>query len=260
MSDPATQSFTHVAPWYDALMEGVPYEQWVRYIEELLEEYGHEPDTVLDLACGTGSVSRLLARKGYHVVGVDGSPGMIDEARRITRDPTVEYVCQRMEQLSLDRGFDLAVSLFDSLNYLTDPADLARCFFQVARHLESGGLFIFDMNGVYAFEADLFTQESYGKDRPIEYSWRSRYDPLTRICTVDMEFTVHRGDLKEEFREVHVQRAYDVEEVNSMLRSAGLEPLADYHAYTLNPTRRRSDRIFWVCRRPHLDPPPYGAE
>ena len=250
MSASDFQSFTHVARWYNALMSGVPYEQWVRYIGDLLADLGAEPESVLDLACGTGRVSRLLARKGYRVVGVDGSPAMIEEARRCTPGGEVEYFCQRAEDLSLGRRFDLVVSLFDSLNYITDPHDLARSFRQVAGHLRPAGLLIFDLNGIYAFEADLFTQESYGRGRPVEYSWKSRYDPGTRICTVDMVFHVKQEGRREEFREVHVQRAYEIEEVNAMLEAAGLEILSVYDAYTKRPAHAKSDRIYWIARLP----------
>jgi ubiquinone/menaquinone biosynthesis C-methylase UbiE len=250
MPDPDFQSFTQVAPWYDALMAGVPYEQWVRYLEEILKHYGRAPESVLDLACGTGRVSRLLTKKGYDVVGVDGSPGMIEEARKRTPGGEVEYVCQRMERLDLDRRFDLVVSLFDSLNYLTDPDDLRECCRRVFRHLHPKGLFVFDMNGVYAFEANLFNQESYGPRRKIEYTWRSDYNRKTRLCSVYMDFRVNEGGRRREFHEVHVQRAYTVEEVNGMLEEAGFDLLAVYDAYTLEPVRPKSDRIFWVAQRP----------
>ncbi len=248
MPSPDPPSFTLVAPWYDILMAGVPYEYWVRYLHELLTLHNAKPLTVLDLACGAGAVSRLLAKIGYPVVGVDGSAPMIAEAERLTPDGAVEYVCQRMEALNLGRRFDLVISLFDSLNYLTDPKDLARAFRRVARHMEPGALFIFDMNGEYAFTADLFTQERYGHRRKIEYSWKSHYDPDTRLCRVEMTFQVRKGNRREEFHEVHIQRAYAVDEVNAMLQDAGLTLLATYDAYSTRPVRDRSDRIFWVAR------------
>jgi SAM-dependent methyltransferase len=242
-------SFTRVAPWYDALMNGVPYEQWVRYLEELLKRFGRRPETVLDLACGTGRVSRLLARKGYEVTGVDASEEMIEVAKKNTPDGGVKYVCQRAEYLSLGRRFDLVVSLFDSLNYILDPDELRQCFRQVALHMKPESLFIFDMNGVYAFQADLFSQESFGKNRPVEYIWRSHYDPETRLCRVEMDFIGHQGGRREEFKEVHYQRAYLAEEVNGYLRDAGHEILAVYDGYATEPVRAKSDRIFWVTQR-----------
>jgi SAM-dependent methyltransferase len=241
-------SFTNVAPWYDALMLGVPYEQWVRYLEELLLLFGWKPETVLDLACGTGRVSRLLAEKGYRVTGVDASSGMIEVAKSQPSPQAIEYHCQRAESLDLGRSFDLVVSLFDSLNYLTDPNDLQKCFRRVARHLHSRSLFIFDMNGIYAFQADLFSQESLGKGKSIEYVWKSHYDPKTRLCRVDMEFTAHPEGRSETFREVHFQRAYETEEVCDYLRDAGFDVLAVYDAYATRPVRAKSDRIFWIAR------------
>ena len=234
-------------------MEGVPYEQWARYLDELLVQFGLQPHDVLDLACGTGRVSRLLDMRGFSVTGVDASAGMIAEAGRLTPNGSIDYRVQRMEELSLDRRFDLIVSLFDSLNYLTDPRDLQSCFHCTADHLQPGGLFIFDMNGRHAFEADLFTQESWGRNRPVEYSWVSRFNPETRLCSIEMRFRVRRDGKREEFNETHVQRAYEIEEVNAALREARLEVAAVYDAYSTRPPRAKSDRVFWVARHPRED-------
>ena len=174
---------------------------------------------------------------------------MIEEALRLTPNGSINYHVQRMETLSLDRSFDLVVSLFDSLNYLTDPGDLQRCFDQVHRHLHPGGYFIFDMNGPHAFHANLFTQESWGRNRPVEYSWVSRFNAETRLCAIEMRFRVRRDGKREEFNETHYQRAYEIDEVNAALGNSRFEVVGVYDAYSTRPPRPKSDRIFWVARR-----------
>jgi len=243
------EQFTEIAPWYDDLMAGVPYESWVHYLERLLNRHGLRPRSVLDLACGTGRVSRILAQRGYDVVGVDGSPGMIQQAVAKNKDVPITFLCQRMQDLDLNRQFDLVICLFDSLNYLTDPNDLQQTFCRVADHLRPGGLFIFDINAEAAFEMDLFTQSNLDRNRRVQYAWRANYDPQTRICEVHMRFCVNQEDVRREFREVHRQRCYTVGEVRSALRNAGLTCLDVLEAFTLRPARRTSDRIHFVARR-----------
>ncbi|MGQ9523942.1 MAG: class I SAM-dependent DNA methyltransferase [Armatimonadota bacterium] len=243
------EQFTEIAPWYDDLMANVPYESWVQYVETLVSRYDLRPRSVLDLACGTGRVSRILAQRGYEVVGVDGSPGMIQQAVARNADLDVTFYCQRMQDFDLNRQFDLVICLFDSLNYLTDPNDLQQAFCRVAEHLRPGGLFIFDMNAEAAFELDLFTQSNLDRNRKIQYAWRANYNRRTRICEVQMRFRVSEGTGRREFHEVHRQRCYSVGEVRLALRNAGLNCLEVLEAFTLRPARKTSDRIYFVARR-----------
>src|SRR5690242_20175819 len=130
-------------------MHNVPYDEWIVYLNKLLDERKARPRHVLDLACGTGNVSERLAQEGYEVTGVDLAPGMIAEARRkaAERGLAITYEVQDAAELDMPgRRFDLCISLFDSLNYITDPAQLARAMSRVAAHLTRNGLFIFDLN------------------------------------------------------------------------------------------------------------------
>lgn len=245
---PIPNQFHEVAAYYDELMSGVPYPQWIDYLEEVFERFGASPVKMLDLACGTGRVSRLLAMKGYSVVGVDASAEMIAQAeQRPLRG--VRYKCERMESLGLRERFDAAVCLFDSLNYLLDPRDVASCFARVREHLNAGGLFVFDVNTERAFELELFTQSNIGGGRSLEYRWESRFDRQTRLCTVDMRFYARdsKGRTRE-FHEQHVQRAYSLGELERLLRDAGLEPLGTFQAFTFRPSGPRTDRAHLVAR------------
>lgn len=245
--------FTAVAPHYDALMRGVPYRQWVRYIERLLDRYRVHPLRVLDLACGTGNVSEILAGLGYAVVGVDLSESMIAEARRkaARKNLPIQYHVQDAAHLNLPGPpFDLCVSLFDSLNYVLNPADLAHACERVFAHLHPGGLFLFDVNSAYALEHGFFDQENLLSSDRLRYIWRSEYDPQTRLCTVMMRFFLREADgVDREFRETHLQFAYHEEELRAMLMDAGFDPVETFHAYTLEPVRPTTDRLFFVAQR-----------
>lgn len=240
--------FKEIAAHYDDLMAGVPYQLWVRYLENILQRLEFHPITILDVACGTGNVSEILADKGYEVVGVDIAADMIEIAQ--SKKSGVEYHVQDMGELDLaGRKFDLAISLFDSLNYITDPAWLAQAIKRVGEHVVTGGVFIFDVNTEYALAHHFFDQANIASEHYPHYIWNSEYDHATRICRVNMTFEVIENGEKRQFKEVHIQRAHSLEELSNMLTSAGFEVVDIFHAYKFRRPTRRSDRVFFVARK-----------
>ncbi len=242
----ATQ-FTRIAAHYDQLMAGVPYSYWVDYLEALLNRIDYHPRTVLDVACGTGNVTELLVQKGYEAVGVDISADMIEIAK--SKSGGAQYYVQDASELDLGRKFDLAISLFDSLNYITDVGKLARAIKRVGEHLCEGGVFIFDVNTIYALSHHFFDQANLASDRYPKYIWNSDYDHSTRLCRVNMTFEVLDNGEPVQFKEVHVQRGHSLEELSQMLLDAGFEIVEVFHAYKFRKPTRRSDRVFYIARR-----------
>lgn len=241
-------SFGPLAPHYDVLMRDVPYAMWVEYYQLLLARHADDPRRLLDVACGTGTVAEMLAKRGFTVHGFDLSPEMIEVAQQRARKAKSGLsfeACDAAEFVS-DQPFDAAYSFFDSLNYIIDPHHLARAITRVARSLRPGGTFVFDMNTAYAFEAQMFDQTETRKNARIRYTWRGKYDRKSRIIRVEMDF--ERNGTR--FQEVHVQRAYDSDEVREMLKDAGFERVAEYESYTLDPPQRASDRVHYVAIMP----------
>lgn len=239
--------FDLIAPYYDDLMAGVPYGLWVDYLQEILRRAGSAPKSVLDVACGTGNVSEELASRGFEVVGVDVAPRMIEAAR--AKNSSVKYYVQDLAELDLGRQFDLAVCLFDSLNYVTDTDKLRQGLRRIAGHLSCGGLFIFDINTIYALSHHFFDQANLASENYPRYVWSSEYDHTTRICTVSMLFEVRDGESVSQFKEVHLQRGHSIEELSAWLIESGFEVVNTYHAYGFKRPGRRSDRVFFVARR-----------
>lgn len=248
----ADASFGAVTPYYDALMAGVPYRFWADYLERLWKRQGTHPSTVLDLACGTGTMSRLLAERGYSLTGADLSPGMLAVARRkaAAENLPIDFFAQDAAELDLgERRFDAVICFFDSLNYILDPQRVQSAFAQIYAHLNPGGTFLFDVNTEYALAEGMFNQSCTRRDEPLHYRWRSRYDAQTRLCTVHMRFSYDPGTgaEREVFTEVHRQRAYSKEELNSWLRAAGFAEVSVYDAYSADPPKKRSDRLFYFA-------------
>lgn len=244
------EAFSRVAPYYDELMSSVPYSMWVDYLEEIFERMRSKPRRVLDIATGTGRVAIELAQRGYEVTGIDLSTPMLEQARRSARELglSIEFLRRDAAELALPpASFEAAVCLYDSLNYLLDLKRLQQAFEGVAAALAWDGLFVFDLNTIYSFEQELFTQENLSPTHGVRYRWRSRYDQVSRIARVDMEFWTDDGS---QFQETHYQRGHSVEEVVEMLEGAGFVVEALYEAYTFLPPGPRSERIFYVARKP----------
>ncbi len=240
-----SNSFGPIAPHYDLLMANVPYDMWVGYYRLLLSSLELDPDTLLDVCCGTGTVAEFLMDAGYEVTGFDISAGMIEAARgkAAAKKLPISYTVDDATTFDLGKTFEGAYSFFDSLNYITDPVDLRKALHRVSAHLEPGGSFCFDLNTAYAFEAQLFDQEELRSKAPIRYLWKGEYDPGTRLIEVQMSFW--RG--QEELKEVHHQRAHPIEEVKEGLMDAGFDEIHVYDSYTLDPPRKKSDRVHFMA-------------
>ena len=234
-------SFGPIAPYYDLLMEQVPYGMWSSYYQLLLSYQGVTPESLLDVCCGTGTLAEMLTNDGFSLAGVDLSEAMIQEAQRkaALNGFQIEYLAADAANFDFGRRFDAAYSFFDSFNYITDLGQVGRAFQCVARHLEPGGSFIFDLNTAYAFEQKMFDQNNTKKKAPVRHKWKGDYDRSTRVIRVHMDFWVG----EEHFVETHVQRAHSADEVSALLTAAGFGTIEIFDSYTLEPPRKTSDRI-----------------
>lgn len=261
-------AYTRFALIYDQVMEDVDYEGWASYVEELLRTHGLRVETLVDLCCGTGGSTIPFARRGYRVVGVDRSPHMLEVARKkaAALGLDITFLEQDVTALDLDEvarsgdrplapgGFDLAISLFDSLNYILTADGLEEVFRRVARALRPGGAFIFDMNTPQKLATLDGTLKLLEGDGYVLF-WRNRFLLPERIWQVTLDGFLRQGERWERFREVHREKAHAESEVCARLEAAGLEVLAMYHAYTLSPVHPGTDRIFYLARRPSRGAP-----
>lgn len=250
--DKPLPSFSVVADFYDHLMRSIPYRWWLVYVKELLAKFNKRPSLALDLACGTGSFTLLLAEKGYRAVGVDNSMDMLAVARRKARERglPVPFVLQDASALAFKPVFGLVVSLFDSLNYVIGAERLQRVFDRVSEACRPGGAFIFDVNTIRALELELFTQNNLSTSDWLKYNWTSQYDADTRISTIRMDFEVYQGEEKFVFSEVHHQMGYELSQIERMLKKSGFEVLAVFDAYSMVKANRLSTRAFFVGEKP----------
>lgn len=243
-------SYTSFAQVYDLFMDNVDYPAWCEYIKSLLKEYGISDGLVLDLGCGTGTVTELLADAGYDMIGVDNSCDMLEiaEEKKDKSGHDILYLMQDMREFELYGTVRAVVSVCDSVNYILEEEDLLEVFSLVNNYLDPGGMFIFDMNTRYKYEqmGDCTIAENREES---SFIWDNFYDPEEEINEYELAiFLKEQGDLYRKFEEVHYQRAYDPEVVKALLEKAGLELVAVYDAFTREPVREDSERIYFIAR------------
>ena len=245
------ERYVSLAPCYDALTYDVDYAGWADYLERHFARRGLPGKTILDLACGTGSLTWELARRGYELIGVDLSPEMLAQAAQKPSDGAAiapMFLCQSMDKLDLYGTIDACVCCLDSVNYVTKPATLLRAFERVHLFMMPGGVFIFDVNSPVKL-ASLDGQVFLDETEDTYCVWRTEYSPRRRICTYFVDLFRSEGGLWRRSEELHEQFAYTPDELVSLLNEAGFRDVRLYGDRRMRAPRPDEDRIFFVARK-----------
>ena len=243
----AYKSFAQV---YDLFQDNVPYEEWAVYLKALLKENGAEDGLVLDLGCGTGSMTQLLAEAGYDMIGADNSEEMLEIAmeKRAAAGLDILYLLQDMREFELYGTVRAVVSICDSMNYILEPEELTQVFRLVNNYLDLGGVFIFDLNTEYKYR-ELMGENTFAEDRTeSSFIWQNYYDEKERINEYDLTLFIREGELYRKFEETHFQRCYSLDEVKAAAEAAGMEFVTAYDAFTKDPVKEDSERIYVILR------------
>lgn len=224
-------AYHDLAACYDRLTDDVDYDGIVAFYMDILRAAKLKPRTAVDLACGTGSVAIRLAEMGMQVIGVDMSEEMLTVACQKAeglKDPP-RFVCQKLQQLRLLRGVDLAVCALDSIDYILDPDDCRQAISRIYKALNPGGCFIFDVNTpekLRSMDGQVFVDE----DDDVFCLWRGQFDEKTNICSYGMDLFQRKGDLWERSFEEHQEYAYTQEQLTGYLRQAGFTDIEVFSA------------------------------
>ncbi len=192
-------AYTSFAAVYDTFMDNIPYEEWKSYLKELLKEYGVQDGLVLDLGCGTGTMTELLAADGYDMIGVDNSEEMLEIARekQIKSGHEILYLLQDMREFELYGTVGAVFSICDSLNYITEPEELKQVFRWVNNYLDPGGIFIFDFNTEYKYREVLGDQTIAEAREDCSFIWDNYYYEEERINEYELNLFI-REDAESE--------------------------------------------------------------
>ena len=249
---------------YDKLNADIDYAAWADFVEDCFVRFlPRKPELVLDLACGTGSMTLQLAERGYDMIGVDGSADMLSEAlMRNGENQNILWLLQDMRSFELYGTVGAITCCLDSLNYLLDPADLRRCFACVHNYLDPDGLFLFDMNAPYKFQS-IYGDNAYiledelvwdeGTDTEeraaVLCAWQNHFDADTKICDFDLSLFEELENGSYRRADEHQQeRCYTMEEICSSLQSAKLELVGVWSDFQFSAPTEQTERWYFCAR------------
>lgn len=243
-------AYDSLAGSYDALTWDVPYEKIAQYVLRLCRHHGCRPASVLDLACGTGSLAILLAKQGLSVLGADCSEQMLTQAsaKSAGMDNAPYWILQKMQHLRLPQPVDAVCCCLDSVNYVTRPADLQQAFRRVFDALTPGGVFVFDINTpekLQGLDGQVFLDEN----ETTYCVWRAEFSPKKRLCRYGIDLFCREGALWRRSREEHTEYAYTPEELTQYLTAAGFASVAIYGDRTLRAPEEHALRIYFAAEK-----------
>ena len=251
------EGYEAIAGVYDQLNRELDYSAWAAFFERCFDRYLTErPELVLDLACGTGRMSRELAGRGYDVIGVDGSADMLTEAygQELPEGAKpILYLCQDMRSFELYGTVGAVVCCLDSLNYLLEERELATVFSLVHNYLDPDGLFLFDVNTPYKFERvygdNAYILEDETDGRAVFCGWQNQYDPTTGVCDFYLsvfEETEEGSYLRSD--EHQRERCYSADALKRILSESGFELLGIFKDFDWREPDERTERWYFAAR------------
>ena len=247
------ESYGRFAGVYDVFMDNVNYREWADYIIETLAQDGIRDGLVLELGCGTGTVTEMLADAGYDMIGIDNSEEMLAEAmeKRAESGHDILYLLQDMREFELYGTVRAVISVCDSVNYITEPEELQEVFRLVNNYLDPKGVFIFDFNTRYKYEEILGDRTIAENREECSFIWDNYYYEDEKINEYDLSLFIETdkdSGLYRKYEETHYQRAYTLEEMKELIRKSGLEFVTAYDAFSKNAPMDTSERIYVIAR------------
>lgn len=244
-------AYGNFAESYDTLTSDVDYGALAGYYEKIASEFGAKKGILLDLACGTGSLSIELDKLGYDVIGVDLSPEMLSVAMQKPHD-NIEYLCQDMRSLDMYGTIDVTVCALDSINHLESREDILSCFKSVSLFCHPDGLFLFDVNTLKKHR-EVLANNTFVYDEPGVYCvWQNFYDFEDDSGRVDIYLDIFSENedgsylrYSEEFSEL----ALSIEEISDLLSEAGFKILKIYDYMTENDGSEDSEKLLFCCAK-----------
>lgn len=238
--------------FYDMLTENISYKQRAEYFDMLVKKHGGKKGILLDLACGTGSLSEEMSRLGYDVIGVDGSEDMLNAAieKKLESGLNIQYLCQDMTRLDMFGTIDVTICALDSLNHLSDLAAIEKAVQRVSLFCEPSGLFIFDINTPYKHRHVLGNNTFVYDMEEVYCVWQNSFSE--QDCRVEMclDFFERQEDgsykrYEDSFSEI----AFDESVIDGILTRSGFEIAAKYDYDTVLPPKTDSEKLVYAARK-----------
>lgn len=245
------EAYTDFADVYDTFMDETPYQEWCEFLVQMFDQYHVPKGLVLDLGCGTGTLTQMLSQKGYDMIGVDNSSQMLSIAmeKREVLGENILYLMQDMREFELYGTVGAVISVCDSLNYLLEEDDLVKTFKLVNNYLDPKGIFIFDFNTVYKYQEVIGDATIAENREECSFIWENYYHEEEEINEYDLTiFVREEEDVFRKFEENHFQRGYRLEQMKEALMKAGMEFVMALDANTHEEVTEISERIYCIAR------------
>lgn len=240
-------SYLEFAEIYDRLMADIPYEDWVDFIKKKIKSR----KTILEAACGTGNITRLLAEDSYRITAFDLSKEMLVMAyEKLRRYSNVTILNMSMVDFNIDRTFEAVICCCDGINYLMTDNEVMGFFSKAYKHLSQEGVFIFDYSTVHKLRNQLGNNTIVAEEDEIFLVWENTYDNEEQTCEMTLNFFVADfNGLYKRIEEYQKQKSYESDIIVSMLIEAGFSNIEAFDGYSDRPYESTSERVVFVCKR-----------
>lgn len=242
-----TSQYREFASVYDRLMNAdIDYDKWCDYIENIFTINNISPDSICELACGTGNITGRLQRRGYDMTGVDISSDMLEIAAE--KVGVSSLICSDMSKLNLSENYDAFLCMIDGLNYVITPKAVVNTFKCVKSRLRKKGVFIFDVSSEYKLKNVIGNETFIHSDYDIFYSWQNRYIEKYNLSDMLLNFFVEKKGCYDRFEERHLQRGWTKCQMIKMLKMAGFTEISVFDELSFNEPSPESERLVFVCK------------
>lgn len=248
MNDNCYGEFAQV---YDRLIvKDINYGSYGEEINKICHRFNINYENYLDLACGTGNLTGELHKYFKKTYAVDLSYDMLSMAQNKLDSDDIQYICQDICSLELKRKFNLITCFLDSVNYITSKESLKEFFRGCYNHLETDGIFIFDINSKYKLENILGENIFVCDEEEVFYTWENSYE--APILTMYLSFFLKDKNIYRRFNEIHEERAYEQSEIEQIIKSMGFEILLKLDNYKEEKIMDKTERISYVLGKNKL--------
>lgn len=245
-------SYSYFADFYDNLTNNVHYERYGEYILQLAEKYNHNMGITLDLACGTGSLTLWLKKKGVDIYGIDASAEMLSVAQEKALDNDISgmlFLRQKMQNIDLYGTIDTCICTLDSINHITNKDDVQKTFSRVSFFMNPEALFIFDVNTLYKHQKVLGNNTFVYDTSKVYCVWQNSLCKDSRTVDISLDFFQRDGDIYRRYSENFMERAYTHTEICEMLEKAGFRLLDVFGEMSFDKPSETSQRNFYIAKK-----------
>ena len=244
-------SYDDFSRYYDLLTDNVEYKKRADYFCRLLSMCGIKEGILLDLGCGTGSMSFEMADRGFDVIGVDSSIGMLSAAqqRMFENGKHILLLNQKMQEIDLYGTVDCAVCVLDGINHLDSGDDVRKTFEKVSLFMNKGGAFAFDVNTIYKHKNILADNAFVFEPEGVFCVWQNNFNPSDNSVEISLDFFEEEDGVYYRASESFTEKAYELDEIRLWLEESGFEVVGIYDDMTTENVKPDTERAVFLAKK-----------